>query len=345
MGKIVFSAVRGVTAVDNIFIDEYMCRADSPVFSLIYIYGIRCAVAGIEVTNEEIAQRFNILESEVVKAWQFWEKQSAVAVGGTKDNPEISFLPLKAESKVAENPEIAVTKEVKKIEPVYNPTDIGRIMSGTPELKEIIASAEITYGKTLNVNETAMIVKMYDWLGMSGKLIYYLLTYCVNKGHKSMAYIEKVAMDWHEKGITTVDQAEEYISVIDDYGKIMGFCGLNGRSPVKSQQEFMYKWLNHYKMPLAVIEQACTRAIETTGKATFKYINSIIENWYKKGVKTIKDIEKADAQYFEGLKQKQDTKTTAAKPVNNKFINYNQPDYSQEQWEEILARKAKANEL
>ena len=36
----------------------------------------------------------------------------------------------------------------------------------------------------------------------------YLVGYCVQKGHKSMRYIEKIAASWAEAGITSVKQAK-----------------------------------------------------------------------------------------------------------------------------------------
>ena len=49
----------------------------------------------------------------------------------------------------------------------------------------------------------------YDGLGMSADLIEYLIEYCVGHNHKSIRYIEKVALAWAEEGITSVEEAKQ----------------------------------------------------------------------------------------------------------------------------------------
>lgn len=44
---------------------------------------------------------------------------------------------------------------------------------------------------------------------MSGELIEYLVEYCVSNQHTSLRYMEKVAINWTEQGISTVDAAKD----------------------------------------------------------------------------------------------------------------------------------------
>lgn len=44
---------------------------------------------------------------------------------------------------------------------------------------------------------------------MSAELIEYLIEYCVENGHKSMHYINKVALSWHEENITTGEPCQD----------------------------------------------------------------------------------------------------------------------------------------
>ena len=47
---------------------------------------------------------------------------------------------------------------------------------------------------------------------MSVDLIDYLIEYCVGRDHRSIRYIETVAMAWREEGITTVEMAKDSTS-------------------------------------------------------------------------------------------------------------------------------------
>ncbi len=345
MDKLVFKQSTVSTVLDNVFIDEYMSKASSPVFVLVYIYALRCAAGQISVSNSDIAEKFGILESDVIKAWKFWDKQGVI----NYNKEEIEFCniqkPEPKEEAAAVETETKTKAPIPKTEPVYNPSDIDKIIEEKPDTKAVIQMAENILCKILSPNEVAVIVKMYDWLGMSEDVMNMLLNYCKGKGNKNMAYIEKVAMDWNEKNISTLEQAEEYLDMIsNDYKDIMGFCGVRDRTPTKSQQDYMYKWINELKMPLPIIEEACTRTINNTGKASFKYINAILEDWHKKGVKTVKGIEAADTAYIQKQQEKKQTKTAKTETTyKNKFINYDQPTYTDEQWQEIMERKARKN--
>ncbi len=48
-----------------------------------------------------------------------------------------------------------------------------------------------------------------DNLHFSFDLIDYLIQYCVGRGKRDFRYIEKVAVSWAEKGITTVRDAQQ----------------------------------------------------------------------------------------------------------------------------------------
>ena len=69
MSKISFRIKTTYTSIENIFIDEYMPKAPAPLYSLVYSYGLRFACAGIQVDNKEIAEKFSVIESDVVNAW------------------------------------------------------------------------------------------------------------------------------------------------------------------------------------------------------------------------------------------------------------------------------------
>jgi len=44
---------------------------------------------------------------------------------------------------------------------------------------------------------------------MSADLIEYMVESCVEKGKTSLRYMEKIAIDWYEKGIDTIEKAKK----------------------------------------------------------------------------------------------------------------------------------------
>ena len=58
-----------------------------------------------------------------------------------------------------------------------------------------------------------------EQLHFSDALIDYLLQYCIDRGKKDFRYIQKVAVNWAERGITTPKQAERSVSSFSRKGR------------------------------------------------------------------------------------------------------------------------------
>ena len=67
-------------------------------------------------------------------------------------------------------------------------------------------------GKPLSPKEIESVYYISEQLHFSDSLIDYLLQYCIDRGKKDFRYIEKVAVNWAENGITTPKQAERAVS-------------------------------------------------------------------------------------------------------------------------------------
>ena len=64
-------------------------------------------------------------------------------------------------------------------------------------------------GAPLSPTDVRTILYIRETLGMSGELIEYLVEYCVSNQHTSLRYMEKVAINWTEQGISTVDEYKD----------------------------------------------------------------------------------------------------------------------------------------
>ena len=79
-------------------------------------------------------------------------------------------------------------------------------------------------GKPLAPSEVESVYYISEQLHFSDALIDYLLQYCIDRGKKDFRYIEKVAVNWAEHGITTPKQAERAVS---SFGKPRkGYAGV-----------------------------------------------------------------------------------------------------------------------
>lgn len=179
---------------------------------------------------------------------------------------------------------------------------------------------------------------LYDGLGLSADLIEYLLEYCVSHNHKSIRYIEKVAIAWAEEGITTVEQAKRSNSRYNkEYFTILKALGITNRNPVETEITLMDTWLKTYCFSMEIIQEACNRTVLQTGQASFQYTDKILEGWKKKEVKTLDDIRSLDDEH---QKRRQSKKAASRKPAapasNNRFNNFEQREYDFSEYEKHL---------
>ena len=213
------------------------------------------------------------------------------------------------------------------------------------ELKENEDVAQLIYiceqylGKTLTPTDTRKILFFYDELKMSVDLIDFLIQYCVGRGHKSMRYIETVAMAWSKEGITTVEMAKDSTSRYGrDYFTILKAMGISNRNPVDSEIVMMDTWLKDYGFSMDMIQEACSRTIMQTGQPSFQYAHKILTGWFKKGALTPEAVQALDVQHQKRSQDNSRSRTQAPKSPN-RFNNFQQRNYDFKELEKKLLER------
>ncbi|MFQ9158353.1 MAG: DnaD domain protein [Blautia sp.] len=213
------------------------------------------------------------------------------------------------------------------------------------ELKENEDVAQLIYiceqylGKTLTPTDTRKILFFYDELKMSVDLIDFLIQYCVGRGHKSMRYIETVALAWSKEGITTVEMAKDSTSRYGrDYFTILKAMGITNRNPVDSEIVMMDTWLKDYGFSMDMIQEACSRTIMQTGQPSFQYAHKILTGWFKKGALTPEAVHALDVQH---QKRSQDNSRGRSQTPKspNRFNNFQQRNYDFKELEKQLLER------
>ena len=213
------------------------------------------------------------------------------------------------------------------------------------ELKENEDVAQLIYiceqylGKTLTPTDTRKILFFYDELKMSVDLIDFLIQYCVGRGHKSMRYIETVAMAWSKEGITTVEMAKDSTSRYGrDYFTILKAMGITNRNPVDSEIVMMDTWLKDYGFSMDMIQEACSRTIMQTGQPSFQYAHKILTGWFKKGALTPEAVHALDVQHQKRSQDNSRGRYQTPKS-SNRFNNFQQRNYDFKELEKQLLER------
>lgn len=348
------------TTVSNTFIDNYMPQANGE-FVKIYLYLLRCmSEPAMDLSISTIADKFDQTEKDVIRALRYFAGKGLLSIeyGPDDELSSITFLPITSEfTVVSANPvpenasmanrvvmQTAQETSVSNIEetpfnalpdkPAYTPAMLLEF-SENEEFAQLMYMIQKYLGKTLSPTEAGTIMYLYDSLHFSCDLIAYVVEHCISRGHKSMRYIEKVALDWASAGIDSVDAARDYSG---KYSKnvysVMKAFGLNGRSPADIEMRYIDKWYNEYGFDNDIVLEACNRTIQTIHKPNFEYTDTILKNWKQNNVIHLKDIEALDLQH---TSKKQASSRQNAQNANQ-FNNYPQRTYDFDQLEKILLK-------
>ena len=367
------SGINRYTMLSNLFIDQFMPKANGE-FVKVYIYLLRMDnMSGVSLGLAQMADSLLCTEGDILRALKYWESENLVSLlyEGTqltgitllspeeKNVPEMAATsstfvtePLAASTipKIPSQTEIAASPEALDIISAASPESTSRPPSETKsltldrvkelkqneEIVQLLYIAEQYLGKTLTPTETRKILFFYDELHMSVDLIDYLIEYCVGRDHRSIRYIETVAMAWKKEGITTVEMAKDSTARYGkDYFTILKFMGITNRNPVDTEIVLMNTWMKDYGFTMDLIQEACSRTVLQTGQPSFQYADKILQSWKKKEIRSLEDVRLQDAAH-----QKRKLEKAAVKPVqpksNNRFNNFHQREYDFTEYEKKL---------
>lgn len=203
-------------------------------------------------------------------------------------------------------PKVPEPAPAKKAEPrpVYSPEQISGL-AGDEDFSQLLYIAQKYMNKVFTQRECEVFAYLYDGLHMTAELLEYVVEYCVQGGHTSIRYIETVAINWHESGLNTVEDAKAYASSFTrDSFAVMKAFGLNDRKPGDSEREMIDRWFKTYGFTRELVLEACNRTLAATHSPSFKYADKILSGWKKAGVRSLEDIRRLDEQHAERAKGK-----------------------------------------
>ena len=237
------------------------------------------------------------------------------------------------------------------VKPSYTMQQIQEFNEQTKD-EQIFLVIEQYIGKPLSQNDMNTIIFFYERLGFSPSLIEYLVEYCVGNEHRSLRYMEKVAISWAQAGIDTVEKAKRHTEGYSRiYYDVLKAFGIHNRGPAAAEADYIKKWAETYGFSQSIILEACNRTMSKIHQPSFNYADKILGGWHEAKVHHIEDIQALDTQ-FEQKRQAATKNTAQRKPAtqtvggqttkpssSNRFHNFNQRTYNYSDLEQKLAKK------
>ena len=309
------------------------------------VSGMQAAQSNIQSAVADNAAQNNLQNGVVNNATQN-NLQNSVVNNAAQN---ISTANIRMQDSVVEKLKSQTTDKPASSQKEYTLDEIKEFRKN-PDISELFFIIETYLKHTLSSTDTNMVLYWLDVLHFSTDLVEYLVEYCITKGHSSLRYINKVALGWADAGIKTVDQAKDDAAAHSQiYYSVMKALGITGRNLVDSEVSLINKWVGEYGFDIELVKAACSKTISAIQKPSFEYTDSILANWRKKDVHTLKDVEVLDANFAKtnkasatGSSQSTNAANGSSKPKSNnsssknKFNNFNQRNNDYDKLEKLF---------
>lgn len=309
------------------------------------VSGMQAAQSNIQSAVADNATQNNLQNSVVNNATQNILKNGVV----NNAAQNISTANIQMQDSVVEKLKSQTPDKAASSQKEYTLDEIKEFRKN-PDISELFFIIETYLKHTLSSTDTNMVLYWLDELHFSTDLVEYLVEYCITKGHSSLRYMNKVALGWADAGIKTVDQAKDDAAAHSQiYYSVMKALGITGRNLVDSEVSLINKWVGEYGFDIELVKAACSKTISAIQKPSFEYTDSILANWRKKDVHTLKDVEVLDANFAKankasatGSSQGTNAANGSSKPKSNnsssknKFNNFNQRNNDYDKLEKLF---------
>ncbi len=284
-----------VTVVDNEFIDRYMSKANGE-YVKVYLYLLRHQNEDVTVT--QVADALDRTESDIRRALTYWTNAGVLSADDISDDTvqkEASFDSL-SNTRKGQSPVVLAPSNEHR---TYTPEQMN-ILAQQEEFTQLLYIAQKYLNKVFTPTDCEVFAYLYDGLHMQADLLEYLVEYCVQGNHYNIRYLETVALDWHNQGITTVEMARALTSSYNnEINSVMKAFGITDRRAGKGEADTIKTWFKDWGFSKELVLEACDRTLKQIHSPSFDYAGKILYEWKQKNVKTLDDVRRLDEQWEE----------------------------------------------
>lgn len=264
--------------------------------------------SGRTLSDEEISANTGVPVMQVQDCILFWQQVNVIIPESTVFSSPVMQMtapPVPAPAVQNTAPEISAAPKFK--EPPKNTqrkkeylsnSEISELMNSSPDVDELI---KISLSILVNMNNTMMntIIWIYNYLGLKKEVILTLITYCASIGRKEPRYIEKIAADWAEKEIDTLEAANEEVQRLKEYYEFLYVIKRKfemKHTPTTKQQAFVRKW-QEMNLNVEIIHHAYEICRENIEKLSFEYIDKILVSWHENHLISLEEVIEYEKNY------------------------------------------------
>ena len=261
------------TAVDNMFIAEYMATAPGDYVKA-YLLALMYADLSVPCTNESLARELGLTVEEILLAWNHWEKLGLVRK--KYPDPEnklrytVEFLNIR-EARFGRTPVAARHKD-------------GSATLSDQDLALLYRDIEAVTGRLFEGREMQEIVIWLTDYSIAPDVILFCYKYCMrNRKTSKYRYVGAVLKDWVQQGLRTVADVEQHLENTDArhflHKRVLKALGFS-RNATEEERRIMDTWFDEMEYDIERVLEAC-RKTSGISNPNINYINSVLVAWKK----------------------------------------------------------------
>ena len=160
---------------------------------------------------------------------------------------------------------------------------------------ELLDTVSARLGKPLSGGDCETLLYLFDTCGLPSEVVVMATTWAVAHGHSNMRYIEKMALDWVDRDITTVETAEEYLCGLERlrkaFARLESLLDITVSRPTAAQKQAADRWFNEWQLAEELIREAYDRTLAKTGKFQVSYMDRILGAWHDEGITAVSQLQ------------------------------------------------------
>ena len=190
--------------------------------------------------------------------------------------------------------------------PHYTTAELNDLLEARKEVSDCLVECQHIWGKVFNTHDTNVMLGFSDYLGLEWDYILTLLAFCVREQDKrgikrSLRYVENLAFSFYDEGVTDLPALQEKIRRLEQTAEVEGslrrMFGMGERALTPTEKKKFSTWLYEYQYGLDVITRAFEVTVDAKGSPNLKYMDAVLSNWNRDGLRTPADIEAAEARF------------------------------------------------
>ena len=237
-------------------------------------------------SNTDAAEMMSVSEDDISRAVAFLTGAGLL----TSDNEDKTKVSVRV--KKAGDRSVTVIKSGND-SPSYTGAEIEEIFRQSDNLGGLVDSCQRILGKMFTLVEINRIIALYDLYRLDNEYIEKLANYAVKIGKPSVPYIDKMARELYEQGITTSEALEKRLEELTKISTLEGFVrrlfGLGERKLTSKESKFVEQWVS-FDYSEDMIELAYEITVDNGKGASLPYMNKVLTNWRDAGHKNADEV-------------------------------------------------------